>query len=161
MKNYLQISFIKYITEELTSTLWYHGSNMAFENFTLHNNKLYREIDLPVWFFTQDIDYAKSYGRYLYEVKLNIHNTFNTRKKSHYHKFLQYLKDNVTPNEQEVILDEQMFQELPYWTCQEVYYCAVSQGFDSILIAEELTREVDSIGVFDPKNITIKRIIEL
>lgn len=59
----------------LNRGIWFHGSNNKFDIFDLINNKTYKEIDLPVWFFTKDLNYAKTYGKYIYEVKLNIYNT--------------------------------------------------------------------------------------
>lgn len=146
----------EYLNENYLNDIWYHGSNNKFDMFDLVNNKTYMEIDLPVWFFTKDLDYAKTYGKYIYKVKLNIHNTFDTSNKKHFNLFIGYLKNDGKTNEEiDEILDEQFYNELPYWTCDDAYYCAVSNGFDSILIAEELERDVESIGVFNKDNIQI------
>lgn len=70
------------IKEELSkigsSDVYYHGSNNKFDEFSLNNNKTYKEFDLPTWHFTKDVNYAKTYGKYLYTVNLNIKKTFNT-----------------------------------------------------------------------------------
>lgn len=141
--------------------IWFHGSNNKFESFELYDNKTYQEIDLPVWFFTKDLDYAKTYGKYIYKVKLNINNTFDTSNKEHFNLFIKYLhEDGKTDIEIDNILDEQFSRELPYWTCNDAYYCAVSNDFDSILIAEELETDVESIGIFDEGKIEIVKINE-
>jgi hypothetical protein len=129
---------------------------MDFKNFGLNNNKMYKEYDLPTWYFTKDLNYAKSYGSVLYSVKLNINNTFDTSNKKHYDMFIAYLEeDGKTEDEISDILDEQFYKELPYWTCADAYYCAISNNFDSIVIAEELEKEVESIAVFDSSVIQI------
>jgi hypothetical protein len=66
--------------------------------------------------------------------------------------------DGKSSKEIDKILDEQFFKEIPYWTCEDAYYCAISNGFDSILIAEELDKDVESIGVFNKDNIQIIKI---
>lgn len=148
--------FNQFVNESKNTNIWYHGSNSKFDAFDLVNNKTYREIDLPVWFFTKDLKYAKSYGKIIYKVKLNVHKTFDTSNKRHFNLFIKYLKtDGKTSEEIDEILDEQFFKELPYWTCEDAYYCAISNGFDSILIAEDLERDIESIGVFDKDNIEI------
>lgn len=148
--------------EFLFNNIYYHGSNNKFNEFTLYNNKTYKEIDLPVWFFTKDLDYAKTYGKYVYEVNLNIKNTFDTTNKNHFKLFIDYLKQyKKTKKEIDEILDEKFYNDLPYWTCDDAYYAAISNDFDSILIEEELEGEVVSIGVFDTKNIKIIKIHEL
>lgn len=142
--------------ENYSDDVWYHGSHNKFDVFDLTNNKTYREIDLPVWFFTKDLDYAKTYGKYVYTVKLDIHNTFDTSLKEHFDLFIEYLhREGKSESEIDEILDEQFHKGLPYWTCEDAYYCAVSNGFDSILIAEELEREIESIGIFNRDSITI------
>jgi hypothetical protein len=139
-----------------TTDIWYHGSKRKFYTFELFDNKTYKEIDLPVWFFTKDVDYAKTYGKFLYKVKLNIDNTFDTSNEKHFSMFIDYLKSYDKKNKEiDEILDEQFFRELPYWTCDDAYYCAISNGFDSILIAEDLERDIESIGVFNKDNIQI------
>lgn len=156
LKMFLDITVREYLIENYSNDIWYHGSNNKFNMFDLVNNKTYREIDLPVWFFTKDLDYAKTYGKYIYKVKLNIHNTFDTSNKKHFDLFIDYLKnDGKSIGEIDEILDEQFYNELPYWTCEDAYYCAVSNGFDSILIAEELEKDVESIGVFNKETINI------
>ena len=142
--------------ENYSDDVWYHGSNNQFDVFDLTSNKTYQEIDLPVWFFTKDLDYARTYGKYIYTVKLDIHNTFDTSNKDHFDLFIRYLQEEgKSKSEIDEILDEQFYKGLPYWTCEDAYYCAVSNGFDSILIAEELEREIESIGVFNRNYITI------
>lgn len=142
--------------ENYSDDVWYHGSNNQFDVFDLTSNKTYQEIDLPVWFFTKDLDYARTYGKYIYTVKLDIHNTFDTSNKDHFDLFIRYLQEEgKSKSEIDEILDEQFYKGLPYWTCEDAYYCAVSNGFDSILIAEELEREIESIGVFNRNSITI------
>ena len=151
-----KINSFKQVVNENDNNIRYHGSNNQFSAFELYDNKTYREFDLPVWFFTKDLNYAKTYGRYIYKVNLNIHNTFDTSNKNHFKLFIEYLKqENKSEEEIDDILDEQFFKELPYWTCEDAYYCAVENNFDSILIAEELEREVESVGVFDKEKIQI------
>ena len=143
-----------------SNEIYYHGSNNKFNEFELFNNKAYKEFDIPVWYFTKDLDYAKTYGKYIYEVKLKINKTFNTLISEHYDLFLNYLKqENVSDSEIDSIFDEQFYKDLPYWTCEDAYYCAKYNKFDSILIQEELDSEVHSIGVFDKENIEIVNVI--
>lgn len=142
--------------------MYYHGSNNRFDEFSLNNNKTYKEFDLPTWHFTKDINYAKTYGKWLYTVNLNINKTFNTEDKNHYKLYLNYLKEQgYTQDKIENILDEQFYNNLPYWTNEDAYYCALSNGFDSILIQEELVGEVLSIAVFDVNQIKMLNIQEL
>lgn len=149
-------NFETFIGEQRSDKIYYHGSNNEFTVFDLHSNKAYREFGIPVWFFTEDKEYAKTYGKYLYSVKLNVSNTFVTLNKKHYKMFLEYLKfENKTPSQIDEILDEQFFKGLPYWTCEDAYYAAVNNGFDSILIQEELEKEIMSIGVFNKADISI------
>ena len=139
--------------------IYYHGSKTKFEKFDLINNKTYQEFDIPTWFFTKDIEYAKSYGQYLYIVKLNIDNTFDTSNQNDYKLFINFLKEqNTTKAQKEKILDEQFYNGLPYWTCEDAFYVAKYNKFDSILIQEELEREVLSVAVFDSSVIEIKKI---
>lgn len=139
--------------------IYYHASNSKFQNFALINNKTYKEFDIPSWFFTKDIDYAKSYGRYLYSVKLNVKNTFDVSKKGHYDLFINGLKEfGYGKNKINEVLDEQFYNGLPYWTCDDAFYVAKANGFDSILIQEELDKEVLSVAVFDVENIEIIKV---
>lgn len=154
------------IKEELSKIgsgdVYYHGSNNKFDEFSLNNNKTYKEFDLPTWHFTKDVNYAKTYGKYLYTVNLNIKKTFNTEDKNHYNLYLKYLKEQgYNKDKIENILDEQFYNNLPYWTNEDAYYCALSNRFDSILIQEELVGEVLSIAVFDVNQIQILNIEEL
>lgn len=150
------------IIEREKSKIFFHASNNKFDEFNLNNNKMYKEIDLPVWFFTDDLNYAKTFGKYLYKVNLDIKNTFDTSNKKHFKMFIDYLKyENKSKKEIDEILDEQFYKDLPYWTCEDAFYAAISNNFDSILIEEELENEVVSIGVFDTENIHIIKIIEL
>jgi hypothetical protein len=145
--------------ENFNKKIYYHGSNNKFENFENYDNKLWKEINLSVWFFTEDLEYAKTYGKYIYEVELAIHNTFNTEKKEHFDIFLKHLKENkFSKKDIEKILDEQFFNDLPYWTCDEAFYAAVTNNFDSIFIEEQLEKEVVSIGVFDNSKIKIIKV---
>ena len=75
LRKFIATTIKEYLNENYSNDIWYHGSNNKFNMFDLVNNKTYMEIDLPVWFFTKDLDYAKTYGKYIYKVKLNIHNT--------------------------------------------------------------------------------------
>jgi hypothetical protein len=156
LRKFIKTTIREFLNESYDANVWYHGSNNKFDMFDLVNNKTYKEIDLPVWFFTKDLNYAKTYGKFIYKVKLNIYNIFDTSNKEHFNMFIEYLKtDGKTSEEIDNILDEQFFKELPYWTCDDAYYCAISNGFDSILIAEELEHDVESIGVFNKDNIKI------
>ena len=113
--------------KEEHNSVWYHGSNNKFDVFDLIDNKTYKEIDLPVWFFTKDLNYAKTYGKYIYKVKLGIHNTFDTSKKEHFDLFIKYLKqDGKTDVEIDTILDEQFYKGIPYWTCNDAYIYSIS-----------------------------------
>lgn len=141
--------------------VYYHGSKTKFDMFDLHNNKTYKEFDLPTWFFTKDIDYAQVYGNYIYTVNLNIKKTFNTEIPKHYDMLIQYMKNSGMDNQEiDNYLDERMYNGLPYWTCDDAYYAAKQNGFDSIFLQEELDNEVISIGVFDKELIEILDIIK-
>lgn len=154
--NVISTTIREYLNESHSNNIWYHGSNSKFNMFDLVYNKTYMEFDLPVWFFTKDLNYAKTFGKFIYKVVLNINNTFDTSNKKHFDLFIDNLQnDGKTDIEIDEILDEQFHKELPYWTCDDAYYCAFSNGFDSILIAEELEKDVESIGVFDKENIKI------
>lgn len=149
------------INPEFDGDIYYHGSNSRFNEFDLYNNKTYREFDLPVWFFTKDLNYAKTYGKFIYEVKLSIKNTFDTTNNKHFQLFINYLKENNMNNKQiNDVLDEKFYRDLPYWTCEDAYYAAISNNFDSILIQEELSNEVISTGVFHKNLIKIINIRE-
>ena len=45
--------------------------------------------------FDKDLNYAKTYGKYIYNVKLNIHNTFDTSNKNHFDLFIDYIYDYI------------------------------------------------------------------
>jgi hypothetical protein len=156
---------VNIINEEIYNAkneIYYHGSNNKFDEFGLNNNKAHREFDIPVWYFTKDLNYAKTYGKYIYSAKLNIRNTFNTEIDNHYDLFIEYLKEErKSDDEIEEILDVDFYKGLPYWTCQDAYYAAISNGFDSILIQEVLEGEILSIGVFNLNDIQIIKISEL
>lgn len=141
------------------ANVYYHGSNSKFEKFDQINNKTYQEFDVPSWFFTKNIEYAKSYGDFLYIVKLNIKNTFDTSNPKHYKIFIDQLKEwNNNESDIDNILDEQFYNGIPYWTCGDAFYTAKSHGFDSILIQEELASEILSVAVFNPDDIEILKI---
>ena len=143
----------------MNNNIYYHGSNSKFEKFDLTNNKTYKEFDVPSWFFTKDIEYAKSYGKFLYTVKLNIKNTFDTSNPAHYKLFINQLKEwGNKKSDIERILDEQFYNGIPYWTCGDAFYTAKAHGFDSILIQEELEREVLSVAVFNTDDIEVVSI---
>jgi hypothetical protein len=151
--------FENYVTD-VTGRIYYHGSNNKFEQFELVNNKGYKEFDLPVWYFTEDIEYAKPYGKYLYSVKLNVNNTLDISNSLHYKIFIDYIENEYSNDEDKIdeILDEQFYNGLPYWTCVDIYYCAISNGFDSVLIQEGLEDEVLSIAVF---NVDVIEIVDI
>ena len=147
-------SFKKF--ESVTNNIFYHGSNTIFDKFDLVNNKTYKEFDIPCWFFSKDIEYAKTYGKYIYVVNLNIDNTFDLSNRSH----LKLFEDTVERlgDDLDQIMDEQFYKDLPYWTCEDAYYSAVENNFDSILLHEDLASEILSIGVFDKSKINILEI---
>lgn len=148
--------------ESFSKDKYYHCSNSKFDEFDSSDNKTYKEFDIPSWFFTKDIEYAKTYGKYLYEVELNIGKCFDTLKPSHMKMLKDYMESEGQSKEQmDNVLDEQFFQGRPYWTCADAFYAAVSNGFNSILIQEELEKEVLSIAVFDTSQIKITNVIEL
>lgn len=162
LKKYIRQIIKEELSKIDSGDVYYHGSNNRFDEFSLNNNKTYKEFDLPTWHFTKDVNYAKTYGKYLYTVNLNIQKTFNTEDKNHYKLYLNYLKEQgYSKNKIDNILDEQFYNNLPYWTNEDAYYCALSNGFDSILIQEELVGEVLSIAVFDVNQIKILNIKEL
>lgn len=162
LKKYIRRIIKEEFLKEDNNDLYYHGSNNRFNEFSLKNNTTYREIDLPTWHFTKDINYAKTYGKYLYTVNLDIKKTFNTENESHYNLYINYLKEQGYSNDKiENIIEEQFYRNLPYWTNEEAYYCAAINGFDSILIQEELEDEVLSIAVFDIDQIQILKISDL
>lgn len=146
----------------LDEEIWYHGSNNKFDEFTNKNNKTYQEIDIPSWFFTKDLEYAKSYGKYLYQVTLDIKNTFNTENEDHFNLFINQLKEwNYSIDDINNIIDSEFYNGLPYWTCNDAIYTAASNGFDSIFVQEELDKEVLSISVFNSSLIKILKIINI
>lgn len=158
MKQVIENIILEHIKKK-NDNIYYHGSKKSFTSFGLNNNKTYFEIGLPVWFFTKNIKYAKTYGPFIYTVKLDIVNTFDTSRDDHFNIFMSYLREEGKSEEEiEEILDEQFYKDLPYWTNEDAYYCAVSNGFDSILIAEELENEVESIGVFELDDIEILNV---
>lgn len=138
---------------EKDSELYFHCSNDKFEKFDMSDNKTYKEFDIPSWFFTQDLEYARRYGKYLYTVQLDLGKCFDTEDPKHMKMFKDYLKEQeIDP---EPIFDEQFFMGRPYWTCADAFYAARSNGFDSILIQEELEKEVLSVAVFSLDQIEI------
>jgi len=153
---------IKKLFEQDNDKKYYHGSKSLFKEFDMTNNKTYMEFDVPSWFFTEDIEYAKKYGNYLYTVNLDINNTFDTSNPKHFNMFINQLKEwGNNKNQVNKILDEQFYNGIPYWTCGDAFYVAKMNGFDSIFIQEELEREVLSIAVFDTdliKIVDVKKI---
>ena len=152
----IKTSLYDFINENASTRLYYHGSEYEFDEFDLKNNKGYQEIDIPTWFFTENIDYAKTYGKYLYTVELTVSNTFDLSIPAHYDMFIDTLHFySKTASEILDILDEQIYDDLPYWTCDDAFVTAITYEFDSILIQEELEGEVLSIGVFSVDDIKI------
>lgn len=153
---------IQKIFEQGNKTVYYHGSKTAFEKFDMTNNKTYMEFDVPSWFFTENIEYAKTYGNYLYTVNLDIHNTFDTSNSKHFKLFMKQLKEwGNNKNQIEEILDEQFYNEIPYWTCGDAFYTAKTHGFDSILVQEELAQEILSVAVFDTDVINVLNVTKI
>jgi len=153
---FILTTFNEYANVFLKSNVYYHGSDNIFDEFSLCNNKGYVENDIPTWFFTQNIDYAKKYGKYLYSVELDLKNTFDLENPNHYELFMQSLQYYYSDQDEiQNILDDQIFKGLPYWTCVDAFYAALGNGFDSIFIQEELESEILSIGVFSIDNIKI------
>lgn len=147
------------IFESVNKNIYYHCSNNKFNEFDLHDNKTYKEFDIASWFFTQNLDYAKQFGKYVYECQLNIKKTFDTHRQSHYNMFMNYLHEQYKNQEQiETILDEQTYNNRPYWTCADAFYCAKNYNFDSLIIEEELEKSIESIAVFDTQNIKILKV---
>ncbi len=148
------------LREGLNSNVWYHGSNSKFDNFDNIDNRTYREIDVPSWYFTKDIEYAKSYGKYLYVVELNIKKIFDTTNKSHFKIFLRGLNEwGYSAEKIEEILSDEFVNGLPYWTCNDAIYIAAMNGFDAISVEEELARSVLGVAVFDATKIKILKSI--
>ena len=144
---------------ENSQEVWYHGTNDKFDVFSNVNNRTYREIDIPSWYFTKNKDYAKSYGKYLYTVKLLITNTFDTSNSKHMNIFINQLKEWGYDKEKiSDILSDEFVNGLPYWTNNDVIYTAAAHGFDSILVQEELDKDVPAVSVFDSKKIKILNI---
>lgn len=142
--------------ENYKSKIYYHCSPNEFEAFDLNDNKGYKEYDIPMWFFTEDIAYAKTYGNILYTVRLDIDNTFDISNPDHHQMLIDYLEENGKDSEEiEEYLQETTIRDMIYWTCEEAFYCAISNGFDSVLIQEELESEVISIAVFNVEDIII------
>jgi hypothetical protein len=156
--------FIKKLLREALEPggdIWYHGSNSKFDEFNLVDNRTYKEIDVPSWYFTKDETYAKSYGKYLYEVRLNIKKTFDTRDEQHMQVFINQLKEwGYNDDKIGDILSDEFVNELPYWTCNDAIYTAAAHGFDSIFVEEELEKSVIGISVFDAANIEILNVTE-
>lgn len=150
----------KLIRESLDNKdIWYHGSNNMHNEFSNIDNRTYKEIDVPSWFFTKDIEYAKSYGKYLYIVKLFIKKTFDTRNDKHMNIFINQLREWNYSNEKiDEILSDEFVNNLPYWTCNDAIYIAAMYGFDSIYIQEELNRDVLAVSVFDTNKIKILNV---
>lgn len=154
---WIKTTLFEFINEQVKSKVYYHGSDNIFDEFSLHNNKGYVENDIPTWFFIQDIEYARKYGKFLYTVELNLTNTFNLENPDHYILFIKSLEYYYGDDAAKIqdILEEEMCNGLPYWTCADAFYAALSNEFDSIIIQEELETEVLSIGVFSIDNISI------
>lgn len=147
------------IIYESLDNVWYHGSNNRFNEFENSNNRTYKEIDVPSWFFTKDLTYAKSYGKYIYTVKLLIQNIFDTNNQNHMGMFINQLKEwNYSSKKIDEILSDEFVDGLPYWTCNDAIYVAAMNKFDSIHVQEELERDVLAVSVFDNTKIKILSI---
>ncbi len=144
------------IFENIINDVWYHGANDKFDVFNNINNRTYKEIDIPSWYFTKNIEYAKSYGKYLYTVKLTVSNVFDTSTSNHMNIFVNQLKEWNYSNEViSDILGDEFVNGLPYWTNNDAIYTAAANGFDSILVQEELDKDIPAISVFDNTKINI------
>jgi len=147
------------IFENVINNVWYHGTNDKFNVFNNVNNRTYKEIDVPSWYFTKNIEYAKAYGKYLYTVKLTVTNTFDTSTSNHMKIFVNQLKEWNYSNEAiSDILGDEFVDGLPYWTNNDAIYAAAANGFDSILVQEELDKDIPAISVFDNTKIHILNI---
>lgn len=145
--------------EQFHEDIYYHCSDKKFDDFENIDNKMYQETDVPTWFFTKDLEYAKRFGKWLYSVKLNLERTFDLSDNKHKKLFMSALEAwDYSEAKIDNIFDEQFVGDLPYWTCSDAFYVASMNGFDSILVAEELEKEVLSVGVFDTSRIEILNI---
>lgn len=137
------------------NNIYYHGSKYKFDEFKMIDNKTYQDFDVPSWFFTENKEYAKTYGNYLYSVRLHVNNIFDLTEPEHYEIFMNQLKEWYNTEEEIDAVLDQFSHGLPYWTCGDAFYIAKMFNFDSILIQEELERDVESVAVFDVENIEI------
>jgi len=145
---------------ESINNVWYHGSDNKFDAFENVNNRTYKEIDVPSWFFTKNKEYAKTYGKYLYIVKLTVTNTFDTTNQKHMDIFVNQLKEwDYSDEKINDILTDEFVNGLPYWTNNDAIYTAAANGFDSILVQEELVKDIAAISVFDNTKIHILKVI--
>lgn len=100
-------NFIEFITESKQQTIIvYHGSNNKFETFN-DKHKGSRMGNSPSnmggFFFTDNIEVAKSFGKYVYTVKLILNNPLIIdAKKKDYSKFKHKLNDIVDTTDKNI-----------------------------------------------------------
>lgn len=87
-------------------SIWYHGSNTYFENFDFHLIGSGTScLEGPGFYFTDSIEFAKTYGKYLYEVeidyfdlKTNLSIEHLTLDSDELHMILTDLEDSILYN---------------------------------------------------------------
>lgn len=60
--------------------MWYHGSNLNFNDFNLKKGSFLDKDYINPIFLTSDINFAESYGKIIYKIKILTSNIFDFKK---------------------------------------------------------------------------------
>ncbi len=139
-----------------TPKVFFHGTNHDFDEFKPSDKNV--QIDFPVYYFTENVEYADRYtaksnaGGNIIPVVINAKKVFNTRNPNHLEIYKQSLRsDGWREDEIETEIDGYFKEGLQHWTSHIALVIAKEQGFDAVLINERVG--IDAIVIFDPKNV--------
>lgn len=159
LENIIKETYNNYLNEEYSNGIWYHGSNVKIKNFT-QTEPVNRRGNVEGFYFTNNIDNARSYGDEITYVKLNVNNPFILGKSNVNDEMIKqyaielHKEDPHLPIDGDWIMDKcEYFKDkkrMPYtgldgYAQQTVFRTG---GYDSFLDGHE-------IAVFDKKNINV------
>lgn len=142
---------------------FYHGSRKKFKDIGISN---IIESGKEVYYFTEDVEYAKEYGDKLSLVFLVAKKLMDTKtNKEQSKELLKYIEEEnkgIGLRATEIELEH---YGLPSWTNKVAYKFAIDNGYDCIRLNERNTPshgyEAESYAIFNLDNIIIPKKIEL
>jgi hypothetical protein len=134
--------FIEFINESFKGKIYYHGTDKE------HN--LHKDI-----FLSDNIDFSKDYGDYIYKVKVLTDNIFDPSfNDKHLDQLFDYFKELEDPYDDSIITKEDFKGHSDTWSIIEqdyVLHWIKGSGYDGVQILEGGSNV--NLLIFDPKNI--------